>query len=209
MSVTAGPADTAPVSELEPTDAQLVRRVLEGEDAAFTLLTQRHKTWLFRFIRRYVGQDDDAFDVLQDSFVSAWSSLHRYDPERPFIAWMRQIALNKCRDRARRNALRSIMRYLSGELDLFASKARWSDPEASLAADESSQRLDAAIASLSRSLREPLLLTVFEGLSQRDAARQLGISEKAIESRLYRAKQQLARVAESWELSSMNEDTES
>jgi RNA polymerase sigma-70 factor (ECF subfamily) len=62
---------------------------------------RRHKGWLYQFIRRYVADRDDAYDVLQESFVSAWSALSRFDPERPFEAWLRRIALNKCRDRAR------------------------------------------------------------------------------------------------------------
>jgi RNA polymerase sigma-70 factor (ECF subfamily) len=180
-------------------DAELVRRALAGEDMAFTQLAAAHKVWLFRFIRRYVGNDDDALDLLQDSLVSAWEALPRYDPTRPLSAWLRQIALNKCRDWTRRNLLRNIVRY-TGDLDLFAADQRSSNPEEALSASQTLLRLDRAIALLPRSLREPLILTVFEGLSQRETARQLCVSEKSVETRLYRARNRLAKVIENAEL---------
>jgi RNA polymerase sigma factor CnrH len=188
-----------------PDDAQLVRRALEGENQAFTALSVRHKLWLFRFIRRYVGNDDDALDLLQESLVSTWLALHQYDAARPFPAWLRQIALNKCRDWSRRSVLRGIVRYVSVDLDLFAADARQSNPEAMLGDTESLRRLDQAIASLPLRLREPLILTVFEGLSNREAAAQLGASEKAIETRLHRARKRLARVIGKSDLGFMTE----
>ena len=187
-------------------DAELVTQSLAGAGAAFSLLTARHKLWLFRFIRRYVGNDDDAKDLLQDTLVSAWQALHRFDAARSFPAWLRQIALNKCRDWSRRSVLRSIVRYISGDVDQFAGESRRSDPESLLAADQALQHLDQAIASLPRNLREPLILTVFEGLSQRDAALQLRVSEKAIETRIYRARQRLAGAVDKSDLNLLIED---
>jgi len=79
----------------------------------------RHKGWLYQFIRRYVADRDDAYDVLQESFVSAWGALGRFDPERPLEAWLRRIALNKCRDRARRSAVRRRRRILARAAERF------------------------------------------------------------------------------------------
>jgi RNA polymerase sigma factor CnrH len=189
----------------EPEDAELTRRALAGDDAAFTQLAARHKTWLFRFIRRYVGNDDDALDLLQDSLVATWQSLHHYDPARHFHTWIRRIALNKCRDWSRRKVLRGIVRYVSGDLDLFAADARGSNPEAALTDSEALGRLDQAIAALPLRLREPLILTVFEGLSTRETARQLNASEKAVETRLHRARKRLAKVVEKSDLGLMIE----
>jgi RNA polymerase sigma-70 factor (ECF subfamily) len=191
------------------TDEALARRAVSGEEVAFTLLMQRHKGPLYRFIRRYVGHDDDAFDILQDSFVSAWTGLKRFDPQRPFTVWLRQIALNKCRDRGRRSVLRAVVRYVSGEHDDAPSMARWANPEAALSVDETLKWLDAAIVSLPVPLREPLILRVFENLSQRETAHVLGISEKAVETRLYRARRELAARIDRTQLDSLIEDTDS
>lgn len=187
----------------------LAQRALAGEDAAFTRLMQRHKARLYRFIRRYVGHDDDAFDLLQDSFVSAWTALKRFDPQRSFTAWLRQIALNKCRDHSRRRVLRAIVRYVSSEHDDAPAAARWANPEAALRVDETLRQLDAAIVSLPVTLREPLILCVFENLSHRETAQLLGVSEKAVETRLYRAKRELATRIDRNQLDFLHEDVES
>lgn len=203
------PASQPTVTPDDQTDAVLARQALDGDDAAFTRLASRHKKWLYRFIRRYVGNDADAFDLLQESFIAAWTSLDRFDPERPFHAWLRQIALNKCRDRGRRDKVRSIIRRLSSGLEEFAARARWANPEAAIATEEALARLDKAIASLPLQLREPLILTVFENLSHREAAQILSVSEKAIETRVYRAKQRLSSVVERVDLQEFAEDSES
>jgi RNA polymerase sigma-70 factor (ECF subfamily) len=194
---------------LDPDEARLVRLALAGDDAAFTQLAGRHKKWLYRFIRRYVGNDADAFDVLQESFIAAWSSLDRFDPEREFHAWLRQIALNKCRDRGRREKVRSIIRRFSSDLEQFAARARWANPEAAITSREALARLDTAIAALPPRLREPLILTVFEDLSHREAAQILHVSEKAVETRVYRAKQRLSQALERFDLQDFAEDSES
>jgi RNA polymerase sigma factor (sigma-70 family) len=180
--------------EDEADDAALVRAALAGEDRAFTLLMRRHKAGLYTFVRRYVGEADAANEVVQEAFVSAWRALARYDLRRPFGVWLRAIALNKCRDRARRQAVR---RLILGERDAESGEAqRQADPapdaESALLAAQRRADLDQAIARLPQQLKEPLLLTYFEDLSQQQAAELLGISVKAVETRVYRARQKLA-----------------
>ena len=148
---------------------------------------------------------DDAYDVLQESFVSAWGALSRFDPERPFPAWLRRIALNKCRDRARRNGVRRAALKLFGFAafgvpDETASHAS----DAAAAADSALRRLEAAIAKLPRQLKEPLVLTALEGLSHKEAGALLEISAKAVETRVYRAKRQLAALLDPEDLSDIS-----
>jgi RNA polymerase sigma factor (sigma-70 family) len=178
-------------------DADLVRRARAGEQRAFSLLMGRHKHWLYRFVRRYVGDAEEAYDVLQDAFVAAMSNLSRYDPERPFEAWLRRIALNKCRDRARREAVRrafGLSRRGPEEIEAVADTAVIADQR--LTASHAIKALDRAISALPAALKEPLVLTVLEGLSQKDAGALLGLSAKAVEVRVYRAKKQLAETLE-------------
>jgi RNA polymerase sigma factor (sigma-70 family) len=176
-------------------DASLALSARDGDHAAFAVIMRRHKAWLYRFIRRYVADRDDAYDVLQESFVAAWSALRRYDTERPFEAWLRRIALNKCRDRARRNAVRRAALSLLGLEQAQTEKAAPSHVhETAASGDQALRRLEAAIAALPRPLKEPLVLTMLEGLSHKDAGELLGINAKAIETRVYRAKKRLATV---------------
>ena len=174
-------------------DAFLAVAARQGDQAAFAALMRRHKGWLYRFIRRYVADRDDAYDVLQESFVAAWGALSRFDPERPFEAWLRRIALNKCRDRARRDAVRraALRLFGFGAGDMSAeSVAPLAD--STVTADHALRRLETAIGKLPRQLKEPLVLTMLEGLSHKEAGALLGINAKAVEMRVYRAKRQLA-----------------
>jgi len=180
----------------EDSDAELVRRALGGEEHAFTLLMRRHKAGLYGFARRYVGDADAAVEVVQESFVAVWRALERFDGRRPFPAWLRAIALNKCRDRGRRQLVR---RLAFGDKDAESAEAqRQADPtpdsEAQLVDKQRRAALDRALARLPGKLKEPLLLTYFEELSQQEAAEVLGVSVKTIETRAYRARQRLAEL---------------
>jgi len=183
-------------SGAEDSDADLVRRALSADEHAFTLLMRRHKAGLYRFARRYVGDDDAAVEVVQESFVAAWRALGRFDGRKPLPVWLRAIALNKCRDRGRR---RRVRRLAFGEKDAESPEAqRQADPtpdgEAQLIDKQRRTALDRALASLPAKLKEPLLLTYFEDLSQQEAARMLGVSVKTVETRVYRARQRLAQL---------------
>ena len=173
------------MTSAEPTDEALAARARDGDRRAFEVLVNRFKAPLYGFIRRYVGSRDDAYDVLQDTFVSAWASLRRYDPARPFPAWLRTIALNKCRDFGRRRTVRQVMH------ELFAQEPAAIDRSDS-ADEERHARLDQAISALPAKYKEPLLLTALEGLSHQEAAELLQITPKGVEMRLYRARRLLA-----------------
>ena len=177
----------------EASDQALAARAVGGDQGAFAELMRRHKGWLYRFIRRYVRDAEDAYDVVQESFASAWVALGRYDRERSFDIWLRRIALNKCRDRARKAAVR---RVLFGTAAPPESRPEIADPavgpDESAAARRALARLEAAIAALPAGLREPLVLTALEGLSHKEAGEVLGLNPKAVETRIYRARKQLA-----------------
>lgn len=177
-----------------PSDNELAGRAQTGDRRAFNLLVQRQKGPLFRLVRRYIGNEDDSYDIVQDTFISAWIALKRYDPQKPFAVWLRAIALNKCRDYSRRQAVRRrFLKFIAPrEADLssveqYVHSAEWEAAEARRLA-----RLDAAIGDLSPFYKEPLLLTTVAGLSQQEAAQQLNTTTKAIEMRVRRARKKLA-----------------
>jgi len=130
-------------------------------------------------------------DHPQQSFVAAFSALARYDGARPFRVWVVRIAINKCRDWARRRAVRRLFALalpIEAARDIADEAAT---PEALLADRQQLGRTMAAIAALPAALKEALVLRTIEGLSQADTALMLGISEKAIETRVYRARTKL------------------
>lgn len=173
-------------------DADLVAAVLAGDAAAFRGLLARHRDAVYRLVRARVGAADEAEDLVQEVFASAHRALRRYDPGRPLRTWLLGIAINRCRDWGRRRAVRAVFANalsLGGEaLEVAADQPgadRIADDRAALA------RTWRAIAALPAHLAEPLLLTAVEGLPQAEAARLLGISAKAVETRVARARARL------------------
>lgn len=175
-------------------DNELARRAAAGDERAFSALVRRHKDGLYRLLRRYTGDPEDAYEAAHEAFIAAWSALGRYDPDRPFGAWLRVIAINKARDRGRRALVR---RILFGARPLEESEAmETADPakgaDQTLIARQRTQALDRAIAALPPQLKAPLLLTAFDGFSQQEAGEILAVSAKTIETRVYRARKLLA-----------------
>lgn len=164
-----------------------------GDKRAFNQLINRNKASLYGLIRRYVGNSDDAYDVLQETFVSVWLSFSGYDPRQSFGPWIRTIALNKCRDLSRRRTVRKrILQLFALEPAEEATKPEDRDgPEDSQSGQRRLQKLDRAIEQLPRHYKEPLILTAFQGLTQRQVAEQLGVTTKAVEVRLHRARKRL------------------
>lgn len=180
--------------DFEAPDDQLAASAVAGDERAFARLIARHKDALYRFIRRYTGNPDEAYDLLQDTFAAAWIALKRYDAARSFPTWLRSIALNKCRDWSRRRAVRAWLTRsepLDGSVGLNLPDDGPS-PEAAAVAWQRLSRLDRAVADLPRGLKEPLILTALEELSQEEAGHILGLTAKAVELRVYRARRALA-----------------
>ncbi len=176
----------------EGSDAEVVALALIGRQDAYRELLARYREPIYRFIRASTGDAQEALDLTQETFIAAFSALDRYDRSRPLLTWLRRIALNKCRDWGRRRRLRAML-WRTTPID-----AAHDVPDDGIAADVLAAdradlaRVNAAIARLPSRLRETLILRTIEGLGQAETAEVLGISEKAVETRLYRARSKLA-----------------
>ncbi len=172
----------------------LARLALAGREDGYRRLLERHRDYIFRLVRSLVGDSEEALDITQEAFVSGFAALKRYDPERPFRAWMSRIAVNKARDWARRRKVRSFFSRATDfdEAITVADDAPLSD---TIVADRAElARAMKAIATLPHNLREVLVLRTIEDLPEADTATILGISSKAVETRLYRARKQLNEI---------------
>ena len=166
-----------------------------GDDEAFAEIMRRHRQRVYRLILANVADPDEALDLVQETFVSAHGALRRFDPNRPMSAWLARIAINKCRDWGRRRAVRRLFGLatpLDEVADLHADDRPLPDAEAADRADLT--RLSRAVVQLPASQREPLVLCAVDGLSQAEAATLLSISEKAVETRIRRARARLAEM---------------
>lgn len=169
-------------------------RATRGDRTAFTALMAATSGDLHRFIGRYVGDADEARDLVQETYVAAWLAIRRYDPARPFDTWLRSIAVNKCRDWGRKRTVRRIVRGVMG-LDAPEAMAVGDEaPEAEARLDDRRRvaALNRALADLPDTLKAPLLLATLEGRSHAEIAQVLGVTPKAVETRIARARQKLS-----------------
>lgn len=177
-------------------DAALVMAARAGKQSGYTQLLQVHRAAVFRVCRNHVGEEAEALDLTQEAFAAAFTTLARFDTSRSFRTWILRIAVNKCHDWARRRKVRrffAFARPIEAALDIADDAA---SPEDALSHREEIARLRRALASLPPPLKEPLILFAIEGLSQAETAEVLGLTQKAVELRVARARRRLAEIME-------------
>lgn len=181
------------------TDADLVQQTLAGDVRAFGELIKRYQEAVYALAVSHTRDFADAEDIVQDAFLRAYETLPALrDPER-FGAWVRGIASNMCRTRARRARRRR--ETPPAWLTMPAQHAR-STPDGCLQAREDRDAVLKALRVLNEDARLTLLLHYLAEFSQRDIAVFLGVSLTAVETRLHRARNRLRE-----EIGTMAEDT--
>lgn len=173
----------------ELSDSELVALSIAGRDRAFALIVRRHRDVLYRIAFASLGNAHDAFDAVQDIFVAAFLALRRFDQRRALRPWLAAIALNRCRDLARRRRVRKLLAFalpIDEKVEAVAQDIPGVEAEA--ADRQELGRTMQAISRMPAALREPLVLHTVEGMSQAETAETLQISEKAVETRLRRAR---------------------
>ena len=177
-------------------DGELAALSQAGQQAAFTEIMRRYRDPVYRLVRGYIGDADDALDVTQDIFAAAFQNLARYDRTRPLRPWLSRIAINKCRDWNRRARVRRMISFFTpgsaSTIEAIVDDAPGA--ETATGARMELSRVEGAITRLPPPLREALLLRTIEGLSQAEAAEALGVTEKTVETRLYRARKNLSEI---------------
>jgi len=174
----------------------LVDAARAGDAAAFSELVEKYERKIYRLAKHITQNDEDAEDVLQESFLKAYTHLDSFHGDSKFYTWLVRIAVNealmKLRKRKSDKTVSLDEPQDTGE-DLVAREiAVWDDdPEKKFSRDELGEILDEAVQSLKPSFRTVFVLRDIEELSTVDTAVTLGISVPAVKSRLLRARLQL------------------
>ncbi len=171
------------------TDAEWVARARAGDEDAFSLLMDRHVQRIRKLVSRRLRNPQDVLDVLQETQLAVWRSLASYDAARPFEAWLTCIALNKCRDWARRRSVRSgALARLQEDIAQEGPGLETPSAERLVMDGEDARDLRRALDELPAQLREPLVLSAMRELPQAIVARELRLTTKAVEMRIRRAR---------------------
>ena len=170
---------------------EALARVAAGDTDAFTRLVECHQDRLLRLCDRLLGDPEEARDAVQEVFLKAYRKAAEVRPQGQVYTWLYRIAVNHCLNQLRRRKLVRFLRWDDPAEDAaappFDPPDAAPDPEAALASRRRWQRTRQAIAELPANQRAVLVLARFEGLSYRQIAEVLAITEGAVESRLFRA----------------------
>lgn len=186
------------------TEDVLVTRLQKGDEAAFELVVRREGGRLLAVARRFLRNEDDARDAVQDAFLSAFRSIATFAQGSRLSTWLHRIVINACLMR-----LRSIRRHgeesIEKLLPKFAEEGHQIDhptPEWEASAEELLLRSETrsivrrAIDRLPETYRSVLLLRDIEEVTTEEAAGLLGVTENAVKIRLHRARQALRTLLE-------------
>ena len=177
-------------------DVQDMRRLVEGHEAALNELMERHAPKLFHYLVRCLQDELDAADLTQETFVKLYQSRARFDTGQKFSTWLYTIAGNLVKDRYRWRS-RHPQVSLDAENDATGGSFRDALPQDGPSPTDAAQKQERAeavrraVAALPEELRQPLILAEYEERSHAEIGAILGCTAKAVETRIYRARQQL------------------
>lgn len=192
------------ILERKRVDTKLVLASLEGDRDAFGQLIDRYKRVVFSICLSHTRNEADAMDLVQDTFLKAWTKLDTFQPDSNFKAWVCRIAANGSIDKLRRRKTRRAGelndRIGSGDLSegkvpsigTFGRQSPLKETELS----RMGEALAAALDTLSDSHRQCVLLCDVHGYSYQEIADELDIPKGTVMSRLFYARKKLQRELE-------------
>jgi RNA polymerase sigma-70 factor (ECF subfamily) len=198
MKMSANVIDTPPMPPMSArpdSDADLVARLQRGDDTAFEAIVRAHGGRLLSVARRFLGNNEDAQDAVQDAFIRAYKAIHTFEARAQLHTWLHRILVNtalmKLRERRRRptESIEDLLPTYSTDGHQAVASRDWSD--AVLERKESAAIVREAIAMLPDQYREVLVLRDIEEKDTAETAALLGTSSNVVKVRLHRARQAL------------------
>jgi len=166
-------------------DDALMRGLASGDPTAGRVLVESHLAHVLAVARRMLGDQAEAEDVAQDTFMRAWKAAERWEPGRAKVStWLHRIAMNQCLDRLRKKKPEP----LDPDYDAASDDP---DPEIQLQQQQMARRVEGAIQALPDRQRAAIVLSHYQGLSNPEAAEILAVSVDALESLLSRGRRAL------------------
>ena len=175
-------------------DEIAIDRARRGDRDAFRVLVDRHARPVFRLAFRMIGNESDAEDIVQETFLKAWKQMARFDGRAGFGTWLHRICANCALDH-----IRARKRHDSGAPDediLAHAPAGSPSPERLAQSSQVTAMLGAALDELSEMERAAFVLRHYEGMSIQDISTALGVQTGAAKHSVFRAVQKLRRALE-------------
>ena len=176
---------------MDRTDEELLAAFVAGEEGAFSILTERYLKTVYSFVVRFVGDSNEAEDIVQETFLKAWKSASKYREEASkFKTWVLRVARNTAIDhlRKRKHVPFSQFDTEDGHNVLVETVPdTQSLPDELLATFQDAEMVQEALAQLSPDAREVVLLHYMNGLTFLEIGDMLGEPQNTVKSRHHRA----------------------
>lgn len=174
-------------------------RLASGHGAALNDLMERHAERIFQYLVRSLQNEEDAADLAQETFVRVYQNRTKFDAAKRFSTWLYAIASNLVRDRYR---WRGRHQQVSLDAENEATGHSFGEslpeqkpsPSETTQAEERAETVRRAVAALADKFRIPLVLAEYEEKSHAEIGEILGCTAKAVEVRIYKARQQLREI---------------
>ena len=195
------PAKTQGNEHASLSDEELVERARARDEAAVRALTRRYNRRLFRMVRSILRNDSESEDVVQETYVRAFTRLDSFRAEASFSTWLTRIAMNEALGRLRRKRptvgwQAESENQIGAEVIQFPASHSDSDPERTMAQREIRALLENAIDKLPIGFRSVFVARLVEGLSIEETALSLGLKAETVKTRLHRARALLRKELE-------------
>jgi RNA polymerase sigma-70 factor (ECF subfamily) len=185
-------------AQADVSDLELVKQCQTGQTEAFDELVTRYRTRVFAMIYNMVHNEQDAWDLAQESFVKAWKSIKRFRRQSSFYTWIYRIVMNVTIDWLRKKQIKGAGTEFDDSIQLKeVDPASRTLPKADPLPHERMQRseirkkIDTAIAQLSPEHRAVILMKEIEDMQYHEIAETLGCSIGTVMSRLFYARKRL------------------
>ena len=186
---------TAPqIPAVGPTDTELVRRVIARDEAAVRAIMQANNRRLYRLARGILRNDGEAEDVVQETYVRAFTHLKQFRGDSSLSTWLSRIAMNEALGRLRRRRPGVNIESLPQgalEAQIIQFPLASDDPEKSMAQREIQHVVEHAIDELPEAFRLVFITRVIEGMNVEETAEILSLKPETVKSRLHRARNML------------------
>jgi RNA polymerase sigma-70 factor (ECF subfamily) len=181
---------------MEPTDAELIAAVLDGDSASFEPLILKYQPRVFATARRYARRESEVEDIVQEVFIKAFQKLNGFRGEAPFEHWLMRLAVRTCYDflrghqRNRETAFSELTEPEADWLDRFVVEPDGAGENA----DAARQLVDRILSRLSPPARMVITLLEIEGRPVKEIAAMTGWSVPLVKVRAFRARAEMRKI---------------
>jgi RNA polymerase sigma-70 factor (ECF subfamily) len=175
---------------------EMIERCKRGDTSAFRSVMEKFQGYAYALALRMICDEEDAKDIVQDSFIRVWNNIGRYNPKVKFTTWLYSIVTNLCYDKLRARKRRQIVTMEEINISMLATAAAEGDPEKLCCDKELASIISALTEELPPKQKMIFVLRDLQGLNIREVCEILRLSESSVKTNLVYARKYIRQKLE-------------